>query len=75
MRLFSNRNRPVHAGPLPLERLARAAAAPELTAIDDRFPARSDTPLGRIVNEYIALFEQFRAEPPASERAPYAITR
>ncbi|MEW6690225.1 MAG: reductive dehalogenase domain-containing protein, partial [Pseudomonadota bacterium] len=29
------------------------------------------TPLGRIVNEYIALFEQFRAEPAAPERAPY----
>ena len=71
MRIFSNRNRPVHLGAFPLERIARAAAIPQLSAVQDRFPACSETPLGRIVNEYIALFEQFRAEPPAPERAPY----
>ncbi len=71
MRIISNRNRAVHLGPLPLERVARAEALPELTEVRDRFPAASKTPLGRIVNEYIALFEQFRAEEPAPERAPY----
>ena len=71
MRIFSNRNRGVHLGPLPLERVARAAAIPNPDSVRDRFPARSETPLGRIVNEYTALFEQFRAEPPAPERAPY----
>jgi reductive dehalogenase len=58
-------------GPFPLERIARAAAVPDLSAVQDRFPARSATPLGRIVNEYVALFEQYRAEDPASGRAPY----
>jgi reductive dehalogenase len=71
MRIFSNRHRPVHLGPFPLERIGRLARPPDLAAARDDFPAPSTTPLGRIVNEYIALFEQFRAEPPASERAPY----
>jgi|CXWL01.1.fsa_nt_gi reductive dehalogenase len=71
MRIFSNKKRAVHLGPFPLERLARAAATPDIGAARDCFPARSETPLGRIVNEYIALFEQFRAEDPAPERAPY----
>lgn len=70
MRLFSNRRRPVHLGPFPLERIARAAA-PDLAGAHDAWPAPSATPLGRIVNEYIALFGQFRAEDPAPERAPY----
>jgi reductive dehalogenase len=71
MRILSNRNRPMHLGPLPMERLPRARAMPELSQAVDRFPVRSETPLGRIVNEYIALFEQYRAEAPAPERAPY----
>ena len=70
MRIFSNRHRPVHFGPFPLERIARTAEAPDLSGIEDAFPAPSATPLGRIVNETIALFEQFRAEEPAPERAP-----
>ncbi len=71
MRIFSNQHRPVHLGPLPMERVARAAATRDFASVEDRFPARSETSLGRIVNEYIALFEQFRAEPAAPERAPY----
>ncbi len=71
MRIFSNRDRAVHLGPFPLERIARSTAVPDPGGVEDRFPERSDSPLGRIVNEYIALFEQFRAEPPAPERAPY----
>lgn len=54
-----------------MERLPRAAGLPALSALRDRFPAPSTTPLGRIVNDYIALFEQFRDEPAAAERAPY----
>lgn len=72
MRIISNRDRAVHLGPFPLESVARAAAMPDLAAVRDSFPARSATPLGRIVNEYIALFEQFRSEAPAPERAPYS---
>ena len=71
MRLISNRDRPVHLGIFPMERVARASPVPGLHDVHDRFPARSETPLGRIVNEYIALFEQFRSEAPAPERAPY----
>ena len=71
MRIFSNRNRAVHLGPFPLERVARARAATNLAGVRDNFPAPSATPLGRIVNEYVALFEQFRVETPAAERAPY----
>lgn len=71
MRLFSNRDRPVHCGPFPLERLAREDAAPAFGELQDGFPAPSATSLGRILNQYIALFEQFRAEPAAPERAPY----
>jgi reductive dehalogenase len=71
MRIFSNRDRPVHLGPFPLERVRRAAAMPEVSSLRDAFPTPSGTPLGLIVNEYVALFEQFRTEPPAPERAPY----
>lgn len=71
MRVLSNRNRPVHFGPFPLERIARAKTSPDLAGVSECCAARSDTRLGRIVNEYIALFEQFRAEEPAPERAPY----
>jgi reductive dehalogenase len=71
VRIFSNRGRPVHLGRFPLERVPRAARMPELSGLQDRFPTPSQTPLGRIVNEYIALFERFRAEDPAPERAPY----
>lgn len=71
MRIFSNRDRLVHLGRFPLERIPRSAVMPDLSAVADRFPAPSATLLGRIVNQYIALFEQFRAEDPAPERAPY----
>ena len=70
MRILSNASRPVHLGSFPLERIPRAAM-PDLSAVGDSFPAPSATPLGRIVNEYVALFEQFRSEAPAPERAPY----
>ena len=71
MRIFSNRTRPVHLGPFPLERVARSDDPPGLAALRDAFPAPSTTPLGRIVNDYVALFEQFRAEDPAPGRSPY----
>ena len=71
MRFVSNRGRAVHFGQFPLERVPRAASMPDLSGLRDAPPPPSATPLGRIVNEYVALFEQFRAEPPAPERAPY----
>ena len=45
MRLFSNRRRPVHHGPLPLERIPRARSAESLSGLHDQFPAPSETPL------------------------------
>ena len=33
MRLFSYRDRPVHLGPYPLERLRRSDTAPDLSAV------------------------------------------
>ena len=71
MRLISNRDRPVHLGSLPLERIARLARAPVLGALRDGFPPPSATPLGRIVNEYVSLFEELRGGEAAPERAPY----
>ncbi len=71
MRLISNRDRSVHLGSLPLERIARLERAPEIAPLRDEFPAPSTTPLGRIVNEYVALFEEFRSGEAAAERAPY----
>jgi reductive dehalogenase len=71
VRVFSNRRRPVHLGPFPLERVPRLPSCPDLDGVRDAWPAPSATPLGRIVNEYIALFEQHRAADPAPERAPY----
>ena len=70
MRLFSNRDRAVHLGRFPLERIPRMEAPPPLDGVRDAFPAPGATPLGRIVNEYIALFEQFRVESAAPELAP-----
>jgi len=69
VRLFSNRTRAPHLGPFPLESLPRRTAP--LPEVRDAHPAASSSALGRIVNEYIALFEQFRSEPAASGLAPY----
>jgi hypothetical protein len=71
MRFFSNRDRAVHLGRFPLERIPRRDAPPSLDGVRDSFPAPGASPLGRIVNEYIALFEQLRVEPAAPEVAPY----
>jgi len=38
MRFFSYKNRPVHLGPFPLERLARQDAAPDLSRVPDMVP-------------------------------------
>ena len=38
MRLFSYKNRPVHLGPYPLERLARQAALPDLSDVPPMQP-------------------------------------
>ena len=40
MRLFSYRNRPVHLGPYPLERLRRADTMPDLAAVETWTPPK-----------------------------------
>ena len=65
MRLFSDKTRPVHMGPYPTERLARADAMPDLSAIPLTGPlsfARPDDPLS-IVNamrDHMAMLDAIR---------------
>jgi len=72
MRLFSGRNRPVHLGPYPLERLKRATEAPP----EPPRPARPEPDrtirdgLDGTLHFYRGLFEQFRDGTVAPQRAP-----
>jgi reductive dehalogenase len=69
MRLFSYRDRPVHLGPFPLERLARAAAPPDLArgppmrslAFDDPNPESIVNAMAR----YMAMLDAVRDGRPA----------
>ena len=72
MRLYTNRNRPSHLGPLPLERLARApfteaATIPPLPADLAGAPADS---VVHVIPEYSALFSKFFTGNPARAKAP-----
>ena len=64
LRLFSDKNRPVHLGPYPLERLARAATV-DLSAVPETPPLefrRPDAPAS-IVNamgEYQSMMDAIR---------------
>ncbi|UWQ14796.1 reductive dehalogenase [Aliiroseovarius sp. M344] len=44
MRLFSTKNRPVHLGPYPLERLKRCDSPPDLSSVPPQWPVRFDRP-------------------------------
>ena len=70
-RLYSHRQRPVHLGPLPTERLPRAASAPELPARqpDDR-QAGDTTAVAAVVPEYLALCNRHLAGSTAPAPAP-----
>lgn len=64
-KLFSDRNRPVHLGPYPLERLARTDAAPDLDAVPPMRPVTFHRADARhsIVNamaEYQAMLDAIR---------------
>ena len=64
MRLFSYRNRPVHLGPYPLERLTRQAALPDLAQVPpmqalDFDAAPADT-LAPAMARYLAMFDLVR---------------
>jgi reductive dehalogenase len=75
MRLFSNRGRPFHLSPYPLERLSRAAASDAtLAAARELSHAQAASPgnvLAQICRDYGRIYEKFRAGEPAATRAPY----
>ena len=64
MRFFSYRDRPVHLGPYPLERLTRAAAPPDLAAMTPMRALSFDDPsaesLSHAMARYIAMFDLVR---------------
>ncbi len=74
MRLFSDKSRPVHLGPFPLEHLARRASKPDLDDVPRTSPRafhRPDRPRS-IVNamaEYQAMLDAIRDGPANRHRA------
>ena len=74
MRLFSHRRRPVHLGPWPVERLARAEQAPALADVPrlDGPPATApgDLAVSHATGPYRALYRATRDGPVAPARAP-----
>jgi reductive dehalogenase len=72
MRLFSYRNRPVHLGRFPLERLSRAPVAPDLSRLPDPVGLSFDDPdrplsLAHAMARFISMFDVIR-EGPVNER-------
>jgi len=73
MRLFSHRRRPVHLGPWPVERLARAAHAPTLENVprlDGVLSAPSPGSITSATGPYWDVFRATRDGPVAPARAP-----
>ncbi len=74
MKLFSNKLRPVHFGPYPLERLERTAMVLDLpTKRKPRtVPKRSEHPLrfSDVADTYIDLLDQWQDVTVAPEKAP-----
>jgi reductive dehalogenase len=65
MKLFSYKNRPVHLGPYPLERLRRSLAHPEFSAVPKMAPVSFDDPhnpesLVNAMTRYIGMFDVVR---------------
>lgn len=64
MRLFSYRDRPVHLGPYPLERLTRTDSQPDLTSIAPMQALSFDHPdpesLAHAMARYIGMFDLVR---------------
>ncbi len=72
MKLFSNRHRPVHLGPYPLERLPRTDVAGNAGPIrSNTAGAKEDTdsPVGAIADDYIAVYTRFARGESACEKA------
>jgi reductive dehalogenase len=74
MRLFSNKNRPVHLTRFPLERLKHAPApGSDLLPIKHWTLLESTTPdnlLAKICRDYAAIYERYRVGESAAEKAP-----
>jgi len=73
-RLFSHRDRPVHLGPFPLERLQRVAQLPALKAgtaegLGIEQPERPES-LANAMVEYIDVMDRMREGPVAPNKAP-----
>ena len=65
MKLFSYKNRPVHLGPYPLERLRRSPTPPDLAAVPKMAPVSFDEPhnpesLVNAMTRYIGMFDVVR---------------
>ena len=64
MRLFSTRDRPPHLGPYPLERLPRAAQAPDLLRVPPMQPLSFEHPnpesLAHAMKRYMDMFDVVR---------------
>jgi reductive dehalogenase len=77
MKLFSNRHRPVHFGPFPLERLKRGAPPSAAGGARPARPAPAPAPapetLAAQLRHYLAVFDQFRDGPVAPGKAPVPV--
>ena len=64
MKYFSNRKRPIHLGPFPLERLARSEADPNLGAVppetDLDFDAHPSDSLAHAMARFLAMLDTVR---------------
>lgn len=70
MRLFSYRNRPVHLGPFPLERLPRSSVPPDLSRAPPMRPLAFDDPASpesivHAMARYMAMLDAVRDGRPA----------
>lgn len=74
MRLFSTKDRPVHKGPFPLERLARTGVMPDLSKVPKFEPVRFNRPdapqsIVNAMGEYQAMMDVIRDGPVNKVRA------
>ena len=76
MKLFSNKRRPVHLGPYPLERLERTAAVPGMSTEHKLRPVRKHSEqslrFADVADAYLDLLDQWQDGPLAKEKAPIA---
>jgi reductive dehalogenase len=64
MRFFSYKNRPVHLGPFPLERLTRASGSPDLSQLAPAPPLSFEAPdhesLSHAMGRFMGMFDTVR---------------